>query len=71
MYTLAWFVLSCGFTFIIAAAFFGFPQDKEPVTKEKDLKCPVTGGRHIITTIWSRKDNCHWSQKVKENQDDT
>ena len=28
MYTLAWFVLSCGFAFIVAAAFFGFPEEK-------------------------------------------
>jgi hypothetical protein len=32
MYTLAWFVLSCGFTFVVAAAFFGFPEE------EKNLK---------------------------------
>ena len=29
MYTLAWFVISCGFTFILAAAFFGFPEEKD------------------------------------------
>ena len=29
MYTLAWFVISCGFTFVIAAAFFGFPEEKD------------------------------------------
>ena len=28
MYTLAWFILSCGFAFIVAAAFFGFPEEK-------------------------------------------
>ena len=28
MYTLAWFVLSCGFAFIVAAAFFGYPEEK-------------------------------------------
>ena len=29
MYTLAWLVISCGLTFIIAAAFFGFPEEKD------------------------------------------
>mgnify|MGYP003117114884 FL=1 len=29
MYTLAWFVLSCGFAFVVAAAFFGFPEEKD------------------------------------------
>jgi hypothetical protein len=29
MYTLAWFILSCGFAFIIAAAFFGFAEEKD------------------------------------------
>ena len=29
MYGLAWLVISCGFTFIIAAAFFGFPEEKD------------------------------------------
>ena len=29
MYGLAWFVISCGFTFIIAAAFFGYPEEKD------------------------------------------
>jgi hypothetical protein len=29
MYGLAWFIISAGFTFILAAAFFGFPSDEE------------------------------------------
>ena len=29
MYALAWFVISCGFTFVLAAAFFGFPEEKD------------------------------------------
>ena len=29
MYGLVWLVISCGFTFIIAAAFFGFPEEKD------------------------------------------
>ena len=29
MYTLAWLVISCGFTFVIVAAFFGFPEEKD------------------------------------------
>ncbi len=29
MYGLAWLVISCGFTFIIAAAFFGYPEEKD------------------------------------------
>ena len=29
MYTLAWFVISCGLTFVIAAAFFGYPEEKD------------------------------------------
>ena len=29
MYALAWIVISCGCTFIIAAAFFGFPEEKD------------------------------------------
>jgi len=29
MYGLAWFIISCGFTFIIAAAFFGYPEEKD------------------------------------------
>tara|TARA_Y100000592_G_scaffold25515_1_gene40257 strand:- start:3062 stop:3202 length:141 start_codon:yes stop_codon:yes gene_type:complete len=32
MYTLAWLVISCGFTFVLAAAFFGYPEE------EKNLK---------------------------------
>ena len=58
MYTLAWLVISCGCTFIIAAAFFGFPEEietPEPELKKK-LKCPV------VTVI---------RKKCKENQDDT
>ena len=57
MYTLAWLVISCGCTFIIAAAFFGFPEEietPEPKLKKK-LKCPV------VTVI---------RKKCKENQDD-
>ena len=57
MYTLAWFVISCGFTFIIAAAFFGFPEEIDPPKSKlnKNFKCPV------ITVI---------REKRKENQDD-
>ena len=58
MYGLAWLVISCGLTFIIAAAFFGFPEEietPEPKLKKK-LKCPV------VTVI---------KEKCKENQDDT
>ncbi len=29
MYTLAWFCISCGLTFILAAAFFGYPVEKD------------------------------------------
>ena len=29
MYGLAWLVISCGFTFILAAAFFGYPKEKD------------------------------------------
>ena len=29
MYVLAWFVISCGFTFILASAFFGYPEEKD------------------------------------------
>ncbi len=29
MYTLAWIIISCGFTFILAAAFFGYPEEKD------------------------------------------
>jgi hypothetical protein len=57
MYTLAWLVISCGCTFIIAAAFFGFPEEietPEPKLKKK-LNCPV------VTVI---------RKKCKENQDD-
>ena len=61
MYGLAWLIISCGFTFIIAAAFFGYPEDKDPPKPKKDLKCPVTGGPHIVTVI---------RKKRKENQDD-
>ena len=61
MYGLAWFIISCGLTFIIAAAFFGYPKDEEPPESKKDLKCPVTGGPHIVTVI---------RKKCKENQDD-
>ena len=61
MYGLAWLVISCGFTFIIAAAFFGYPEDKEHPKPKKDIKCPVTGGPHIVTVI---------RKKRKENQDD-
>tara|TARA_R100001591_G_scaffold34998_1_gene46576 strand:- start:22 stop:168 length:147 start_codon:yes stop_codon:yes gene_type:complete len=28
MYGLAWLVVSCGLTFILAAAFFGYPEEK-------------------------------------------
>jgi len=57
MYTLAWIVISCGLTFIIAAAFFGFPEEIDPPNPnpKKKLKCPV------ITVI---------REKCKENQDD-
>jgi hypothetical protein len=57
MYTLAWFVISCGCTFIIAAAFFGFPEEIEPpkTKPKKKLKCPV------VTVI---------REKCKENQND-
>ena len=61
MYTLAWLVISCCFTFVIAAAFFGFPEDEEAPKAKKERKCPVTGGPHIITVI---------RKKCKENQDD-
>ena len=57
MYGLAWLVISCGCTFIIAAAFFGFPEEIEPPKSKpkKKLKCPV------VTVI---------REKCKENQDD-
>ena len=57
MYTLAWLVISCGCTFIIAAAFFGFPEEIEPPKPKlkKKFKCPV------VTVI---------KEKCKENQDD-
>ena len=57
MYTLAWLVISCGCTFIIAAAFFGFPEEIEPPEPKlnKKFKCPV------VTVI---------KGKCKENQDD-
>ena len=29
MYTLARFGLSCGFMFVVAAAFFGYPEEKD------------------------------------------
>ena len=29
MYTLAWFIISCGLTFVVAAAFFGYPEEKD------------------------------------------
>ena len=29
MYTLAWIVISCGFTFVLASAFFGYPAEKD------------------------------------------
>ena len=29
MYGLAWLVISCGLTFILAAAFFGYPEEKD------------------------------------------
>ena len=61
MYGLAWLVISCGFTFIIAAAFFGYPEDKDDSKPKKEPKCPVTGGPHIVTVI---------RKKRKENQDD-
>ena len=61
MYGLAWLIISCGLTFIIAAAFFGFPEEIEPPKVKKDRKCPVTGGPHIVTVI---------RKKCKENQDD-
>jgi hypothetical protein len=28
MYTLAWVVISCGLTFVLASAFFGYPAEK-------------------------------------------
>jgi hypothetical protein len=58
MYGLAWLVISCGCTFIIAAAFFGFPEEIEPPEPKlkKNFKCPV------VTVI---------REKCKENQDDT
>ena len=58
MYGLAWLVISCGLTFIIAAAFFGYPEEIEPPKPKpkKKLKCPV------VTVI---------REKCKENQDDT
>ena len=34
MYGLAWFVISCGFTFIIAAAFFGYPEEKDKENRD-------------------------------------
>ena len=61
MYGLAWLVISCGFTFIIAAAFFGYPEDKDPPKLKKKPRCPVTGGPHIVTVI---------RKKCKENQND-
>ena len=61
MYTFAWLVISCGFTFIIAAAFFGYPEDEDPPKPKKSMKCPVTGGPHIVTVI---------RKKCKENQND-
>ena len=61
MYGLAWLVISCGFTFIIAAAFFGYPEDKDKPKPKKEAKCPVTGGPHIVTVF---------RKKCKENQDD-
>ena len=63
MYGLLWLVISCGCTFIIAAAFFGFPEEKDnkPRKPKKDLKCPITGGQHIVTVM---------RKKHKENQDD-
>lgn len=32
MYGLAWLIISCGLTFVIAAAFFGFPEE---ISKEE------------------------------------
>ena len=61
MYGLAWLIISCGLTFIIAAAFFGFPEEIETPKVKEDRKCPVTGGPHIVTVI---------RKKCKENQDD-
>ena len=55
MYGLLWLVISCGCTFIIAAAFFGYPEEIEPPKPKKKLKCPV------VTVIRG---------KCKENQDD-
>ena len=60
MYGLLWLVISCGCTFIIAAAFFGFPEELEPPEPpepklNKKFKCPV------VTVI---------KGKCKENQDD-
>jgi hypothetical protein len=39
MYTLAWVVMSCGFTFVLAAAFFGYPKEiyKEKFDERKDV----------------------------------
>ena len=37
MYGLAWLVISCGFTFIIAAAFFGFKEEKNLEENQHDL----------------------------------
>ncbi len=37
MYTLAWILISCGFTFIIAAAFFGFKEEKNLEENQHDL----------------------------------
>ena len=34
MYGLAWLIISCGFTFIIAAAFFGYPEEKDEENKD-------------------------------------
>ncbi len=61
MYGLLWLIISCGFTFIIAAAFFGYPEDIKLPKPKKDPKCPLTGGPHIVTVI---------RKKCKENQDD-
>lgn len=37
MYTLAWIIMSCGFTFILAAAFFGIREEKNLEEKNHDL----------------------------------
>ena len=29
MYTLAWFIIGSGITFVLAAAFFGYPEEKD------------------------------------------